>query len=292
MQVPWEEKHILYGNQRYGYGVYKKNQVNIGNPFAVKPPADKTPPIPPEGEGEASEFVPVDVLEAARKEALMLVREAEMEAERLMNAAKDAGESDALELARVARETGYAEGESQAQQQYAALLAEAEETLESARREAVRVLETLEAGVLQLVLEIARKVVGMELSANPDTILGIIRTTMADLTPLDQMLVKVSADDYPHVSANLERLHASLPFLCELDIRKDASLKKGACLVETGRGTADGSAEERLRQIEGACRALLNGLPETPVETTESNAGGNLEENGREQREAGEDDVG
>lgn len=259
----------MYGNPRYGYGVYKKNQVSIGNPFAVAPPADaaapaRTPAEQGEGTNDAG-FVPVDVLEKARRDAALVLREAELEAERMMAAARDQIVTEAEDAQRRAREAGYADGERQAQQQYAALLQEAEETLETARGEYRDTLAALEADMVALVLDIARKAVGREIREQPEAILAVIRSTLADITPTERVTVRVCADDYARVMEGLDALKQSLPFLCDLDIRQDASLARGACLIDTGRGTVDGSVDLRLRQMEDAIRALLGGLPETPV---------------------------
>jgi flagellar assembly protein FliH len=254
----------LYGNSRFGYGVYKKNQVSVGNPFAVVPPADKRPLEDLQADREDA-FVPVDSLEKARREAVMIVREAELEADRLLERARDTIVIEAEDAQRRARESGYREGERQAQQQYQALMTEAEQTLEAARAEYRQSLSAMESDMVELVLEIARKAVGEQLTVKPDTILSIIRSTLADITPTDRAVVKVSSQDYDGVMAHLDRLTASLGFMCELDVRRDASLSQGACTIDTGRGTVDGSVDTRLRQIEDAVRALLIGRPEMPV---------------------------
>lgn len=259
----------MYGNPRYGYGVYKKNQVNIGNPFTVQPPADMAAPArsPSEREEGAADdgFVPIDVLEKARRDAALVLREAELEAERMLAAARDQIISEAEDAQRRAREAGYAEGERQAQQQYAAILKEAEDTLEAAQGEYRDTLAALEADMVGLVLDIARKAVGREIREQPEAILAVIRSTLADITPTERVTIRVGSDDYAHVLEGLDALKQSLPFLCDLDIRQDASLSRGACLIDTGRGTVDGSVDLRLRQMEDAIRALLGGLPETPV---------------------------
>ncbi len=255
----------MYNNPGYGYGVYKKSQVNIGTPFAVQPPVEtRTPPAPEEREGEASEFVSVDQIEKARREAEMILREARFEAERLMEEARAGIAAEAEESGRLARENGYAEGERQAQRQYAALVREAEETLESARTSYQETLAGMESDMVSLILEIAKKVIGTEIATQPESILGIIRTTMADVTPAEKAVVKVSPEDYAYVCEHLERLTSSLGNLCELDIRRDGTLQKGACLVDTGYGTADGSAQTRTAQIVDALNALLGGRSETP----------------------------
>ena len=255
----------MYGNQRSGYGVYKKNQVNLGNPFAVQPSADKRSPREFDTSAEDDSFVPVDTLEKARREAAMIVREAELESERMLREAREKIITEAEDAQRRAREAGYSEGELQAQRQYGALLSEAEQTLLVARAEYRETMAAMEADMVDLVLEIARKAVGERIETSPDTILSIIRSTLADVTPTEHAVIKVSVWDHAYVLEHMDKLVSSLPFLCDLDVRKDASLPKGGCIIDTGRGTVDGGAESRMRQIEDSMRALLIGRPETPV---------------------------
>ena len=255
----------MYGNQRSGYGVYKKSQVNLGNPFAVQPSVEKRPHREFDASADDDSFVPVDALEKARREAAMIVREAELESDRMLAEARDKIVTEAEDAQRRARETGYAEGERQAQRQYQALIAEAEQTLHVARTEYRETMAAMEADMVDLVLDIAKKAVGERIETNPDTILSVIRTTLADITPAEHVIVKISTLDYPYAMEHMDKLIASLPFLCELDVRRDASLPKGGCIIDTGRGTVDGGVDSRMRQIEDSMRALLIGRPETPV---------------------------
>ncbi len=252
-------------NSKYGYGVYKKSQVNMGNPFTVQPPVPETPLTSLGKDREASDFVPMDTLERTRQEALLMLREAEMEAERLMSEAKEMARQDADSLRKKAREEGYLAGEKQAQEQYATLIAEAEETLTEANEAKQETISGLESQLVALVIDIAKKMVGKALKEQPETILSIIRSTLADVTPTDQAVVKISTADYDYVMSHMDDLTASLDFLCDLDIRKDNSLLQGACVVVTSYGTANGGVDVRLKQVEDAFAALLLGRPETPV---------------------------
>lgn len=270
------EARLLYGNPRYGYGVYKKNQVNVGNPFAVLPPAEKSPPqgaSSPEPAEEAQTFIPIDLIEKARRDAAMIVREAELEAERMMVDARERILEEAEGIARQSRTEGYAEGERQARAQYEGIIAEAEDTLAAAHAEYSQTLSGLESDMVHLVLDIARKAIGTELSTQPDAILSVIRSTLADVTPTEHVIVKISPQDYDHVVENRDRLASTLGFLCELDIRRDASLSRGACVLDTGRGTVDGSVDSRFHQMEEAILALLGGMPETPVTGVDTEEG-------------------
>lgn len=257
----------MYGEQKHGYGVYKKHQVSIGNPFAVQPPTEKSTVSKPTANGleEDGGFVPVDVLEKARRDAMRIIKEAEKEASRLLEEARDTMLAEAGEIARKAREEGYKEGEHQAQKQYEYVIAEAENLQEMARTEYRNTMSRLEGDIIELVLDVARKAVGHAVLTDPDSILAIIRTTLDDVTPTGNVTIKVSAEDYEHVQINRERLAASLSFLCDLSIKRDSSLRRGSCIVETGRGTVDGSADTRLKQIEDAFHAMLLGRPNTPI---------------------------
>ena len=60
---------------------------------------------------------------------------------------------------------------------------------------------------------------------------------------LDSILLRVSADDYDFVMENSERIKNMAGDIGELEIRKDQTLTKGSCIVDTGYGMVDGGLE-------------------------------------------------
>jgi len=252
-------------NSGYGYGIYKRNQVNIGNPYKPEKRVSKpsvveaifdevaAKKIDPEKELEIGQ----DIIHKAKEDAALIKREAELEAERIIEEAKRNAERLASEAKIKAEEEGYRYGEEQAQLHYNDIIAEAEEFREKSRKAYEDTLSSLEHDIIDLVLDIAARVVGDEIRNNREAIMGVVRETILSCCNRENIVLKVSAEDYEYVAANEDTLRMSIKGLNELEIKKDASLKKGSCVIETEYGSIDGSCDIRLESIRKAFFELL-----------------------------------
>ena len=87
--------------------------------------------------------------------------------------------------------------------------------------------------------------------------MGVVRETILSCCNRENIVIKVSAEDYDYITANEDVLRTSIKGLNELEIKKDASLEKGSCVIETEYGSVDGSADIRLQRIRKAFFELL-----------------------------------
>lgn len=252
-------------NNSYGYGVYKRNQVNIGNPYKQERREPKPSIVEdifnevaatkadPEKELEISQ----DIIHKAKEKAALIKREAELEAERVIEEAQRNAELLIADAQQKAKEEGYRHGEELAQQHYNDLLSEAMEFKEQSKKAYEDTLSSLEHDILDLVLSIAAKVVGDEIRNNEETILGVVRETITSCSNRENIVLKVSADDYEYVVSNEEALRMNIKGLNEIEIRKDGSLAKGSCVIDTEYGSVDGSCDLRLESIRKAFFELM-----------------------------------
>jgi flagellar assembly protein FliH len=100
----------------------------------------------------------------------------------------------------------------------------------------------------------------MELSNNRDTIVSLIRNSLLGSMLSGEITVRVSPDDYEYVQKNRERLLDGIGN-AELTIKKDSTLNKGGCIVETEYGTVDSSVETQLKAVEDIFKELLGKEP-------------------------------
>ena len=252
-------------NNSYGYGVYKRNQVNIGNPYKQERSEPKpsvvedifdevaSTKVDPEKELEISQ----DIIYKAKEKAALIRREAELEAERIEEEARQKAEHLIAETQQKAKEEGYRHGEELAQQHYNDLIAEAMEFKEQSKKAYEDTLSSLEHDIIELVLNIAVKVVGDEIRNNEEAIIGVVRETIISCSNRGNIILKVSADDYEYVAANEEALRMNIKGLNELEIRKDVSLAKGSCIIDTEYGSVDGSCDVRMESIRKAFFELM-----------------------------------
>ncbi|NLE23889.1 MAG: hypothetical protein GX625_00890 [Clostridiaceae bacterium] len=252
-------------NNSYGYGVYKRNQVNIGNPYKQERSEHKpsvvedifdevaSTKVDPEKELEISQ----DIIHKAKEKAALIRREAELEAERIEEEARKKAEHLLAEVQQKAKEEGYRHGEELAQQHYNDLIAEAMDFKEKSKQAYEDTLLSLEHDIIDLVLNIAVKVVGDEIRKNEEAIIGVVRETIVSCSNRENIILKVSAEDYEYVAANEEALRKNIKGLNEIEIRKDASLAKGSCMIDTEYGSVDGSCDVRIESIRKAFFELM-----------------------------------
>lgn len=245
--------------------IFKNNQVTYGRPFQVNIPlnikhivvldteaedADDDFELPPE---------PKDLLEKARQECELIIKEAGFEADRLLEQARLEAEKKAEGLLEEAWQKGYAEGMEAAFAQNEDILAEAEQIRQSAAQEHDSIMAGLEAEIVELVLGVARKAVAGELATNRDVILQLIGDALINCSNKNGAVLKVSPSDCDYLNENKEKLLAMAEGADELEIKKDSTLKTGDCIIETPLGSVDACVNTRLDKIEEAFREQLEG---------------------------------
>lgn len=244
-----------------GYGnVLKSYQINMGIPYQVKPKQKETVPEEKVTETPAAADKgpsPEAILENARKEAGKIIEEARLQAELIISSANEKVAARIEEEGQKAREEGYKYGESLARQHYQKLISEAEEIKQKAKEIHDNTISGLEGEIIELIIQIAKKVIGTELTQNSDVILGLIRNALSATSTTDKILICVSADDYDFVVENKQRVLEGIKGIRGIEIIKDNSLKKGECFIDTGLGTVDSSIEIQLEAVENTLRELL-----------------------------------
>jgi type III secretion system HrpE/YscL family protein len=153
-------------------------------------------------------------------------------------------EADALR--REAREAGTAEARR-------ALVA-AELAL---RAEAVRLRERAGDRLVRLAVTLAQQVLDHELSSDPAAILRLVRRAVAQVSWAPRARVRLHPEEARRLEQAYPRLSATAAGGAELEIRADASLSPGDCLVETESGEVDGSVRARLADLEQALARSL-----------------------------------
>lgn len=253
--------------------IFKNNQIIYGNPFHVKQPVNMPNIRVAKGAEDADdgfergetdsvreetgEIRTEDIIAKAREDAEMILRESEYEAARILeNASREAAERvQAIE--EEAWQRGYAEGSEAAQRQYEMLLQEAENCCATAQVEHDRMLACMEAEMVSLVLEVAKKVIGQEMAVNQENLLYLVKQAIGKCSVRNGITLKVSKEDYPYLSENKDRLMSMVEGAGEIEIKQDFSLKAGACIVETPFGNVDAGVETKIRNIEEAFKSLL-----------------------------------
>lgn len=246
--------------------ILKYNQVTYGVPFQVNVPlnikrievldnaeisSDHEAENENGGAGSLSPD-PEELLEKAKEECALIIKSAEAEAEKLLEKAELEADRKAEALFEEARQSGYADGMEAARSQNEAILAETEQLRRSAAEEHDSILAGMEAEILELAVDIARKAVAGELETNKGVILQLVRDGLSCCSNKNGAVIKVSPEDYENLTDNDDRPSLVREGAEDLEIKRDGTLKRGDCIIETSLGSVDAGAGTRLARIEEA----------------------------------------
>jgi len=160
--------------------------------------------------------------------------------------------------AREAREAGYLEGQAAARVQAAAELQPVIERLAHGIQEIAglrpQIMREAAADLAGLSLGIARRILHRELSVDPAALEGLVGGALQKLPAQEICRIRIHPELEPGVRHALTREgRGGLPLIA------DATLERGAILLETARGKLDASLETQLAEIG---RGLADRLPE------------------------------
>lgn len=158
-------------------------------------------------------------------------------------------EAQIQQQVRLAFESGLREGEGAARQKLEAQVRELTEQLArtiaevaSSREEALRRAET---DIVQLSMEIARRIVHRELSVDPSALGGLIRAALEKLAGQQVNRVRIHPDQESVMRMCLEEIGRA-----DIEVLADPAQPRGGAVFESSRGSLDASVETQLREIE------------------------------------------
>lgn len=244
--------------------IFKNNQVTYGMPYQVRIPValqnlkqqEEKKEIPDE---KMITDNPESILEQANEEASLIIKEAAYEARRIIDDAYTEAKEKAAAMIEEAWQKGYAEGMEAAKKQYEEIIAEAEDIKGSAKIQHYEVISGLESEIVQLVLDISKKVIGDEITLNKPSMLTLIKQAIEKCSNKSNIVLKVANEDYLFIAENMDKLTDILGNIDGLDVRLDSSLEPGACILDTQFGSMDAGIQTKLAKIEEAFRELLEG---------------------------------
>lgn len=117
----------------------------------------------------------------------------------------------------------------------------------------LRYRQETEREVVQLSLEIARRILRRELTIDPEAILGLLRAGLESVSLREVLEVRVHTGHAEIVRTALQRMGAPVA----ISVVGDPHLEPGAVCVETRRGGFDASAETQIEEIQRGFADLM-----------------------------------
>jgi len=246
----------------------------------------KSPPAPlkTEEKGERLQEISPEV-EQAQAEAQMILKDAEESAQSMVDEAlrqaqeirrqaeaeiaawweQKQQEAEQLFAQREAeaREQGYAagfeEGKQVALEEERQTMDAARDILESAYRTKEAIIAEAEPFLVDLSLEIARKVIGEEMSADPENVLQLAKRALGRSRTGGQITLCVNHRFYPYVEEHRGQLLPLLDGQAELMIIPDYTVQDEGCVIRTPLGSVDARIDTQLEEIRQVLMEIARG---------------------------------
>lgn len=208
---------------------------------------------------EESKAIAKEIIGKARVEAESIVVNARQEAENVL----EDTHSHVKNVIDDAREEGYKKGfekgYSEGKEASDALIEEANNIKKDYLKEREIVLSSIEKDVIYMVMSLCEKIVNQKLDNDKEAIIPIILKGINSLNSKENLLIKVSAEDYDTVEMSKQRILATANLVEDIQVRVDSTLSKGGCIIEGSKGNIDTSIDLQIEEMKKLLNTLLNG---------------------------------
>ncbi|MDA8233846.1 MAG: FliH/SctL family protein [Clostridia bacterium] len=201
-----------------------------------------------------------DLLAKAGEQAEAILSEAKARAQEELAQAEEQRQAIEEAAYREGFQKGYQEGHQQgsaeAHAEVEGLKLEARRLVEEAQVEKERIIQSSEKEILELALEVARKVIHDEVKATPEVIGRVVKEALGQAADREEITIKVNSDDLDYVLFIQDSLVAGLSGIKKLKVVADPHVTRGGCVIETVCGNVDARIERQLAEIEEALKAI------------------------------------
>lgn len=194
---------------------------------------------------------------ASMRKAEGIISNANMEARKIIEAAKM--ESEAIKIS--AREEGYQQGYQQGlydgKSETEDLAHQALSIKEELEFERNNLVKTIENQVIDLIIQSVNKIINCELITNKEIIKNVVCTALDKISSGENIVICVSEQDFKSVEDNKYKIISQCDNLSNFDIKKDLSLEVGDCIIETNCGSINASVEKQLQKYESTISKII-----------------------------------
>lgn len=261
------------------YKIYKSVALE-SQPFIIESPYTsasicETEPMDCLEKEENSDFEEaIDPLAVYRVEGEAILKQAQIEAEQLLNQKKQELEQLTEQVRQDAQREGYQSGFDEGRQAgYESGLNQAKIEMEQSLLETTKKVQEMlalgsqecrtmmieaEQEMIDLALEIARKIVATEIKERPETILAIAREALAKVKDQDEVTIRVSPDDFDQMLQARHDLQHQVGRDKPILVAADEAMPQGSCCVDTSCGSVDAKIDSQYENIK---KVLMEVMP-------------------------------
>lgn len=125
-----------------------------------------------------------------------------------------------------------------------------EEIIRSAYLEKEKITSALEKDILNLSLDIAKKILKEETKLNKELVIQIAREAIKKVIGKDKAKIRVNPEDIEKIESHKAELMRLQEEIKNLDIEGDVNIEKGSLVVETSSGNVDARISTQIEEVE------------------------------------------
>lgn len=140
------------------------------------------------------------------------------------------------------------------------VLRQFEKAIQDAVNQRIELLEESRQKILELVIQISRKVTCDGLQIDPDATLTMIDGVINQLVDRSRLRIKVHPSHLPLLEQNMDRFLSNSTTIKDLRFEADPRVREGGCFIETPTGDIDARLESQLEVIEHVLRGSVEAV--------------------------------
>jgi flagellar assembly protein FliH len=141
---------------------------------------------------------------------------------------------------------GYDEGLNAGQEEARRVVANFENLIKDAIKQRDLLYNQARQKIIDLIIEISRKITFDTATANPEITSGIVSSVIEKLTDKSKIKVKISPDHLPTVEKQIDRFKGDSTTIKEITLEADPRVRNGGCIIETPGGDVDVRLETQM----------------------------------------------
>lgn len=185
-------------------------------------------------ETEELTATPDEFMQNVRDEAAQIIAQAEKDREMIEQAAREKAEQEVR-----------ATIETEITDRLMEIRAEFAETLEKVNALRDEISARVEKDVVELALEIAKKIIGREVVFDREIALTLVKVSLKKIHSRTLAEVHLHPDDFAYIQSQREKID----FRGALELIEDRTISLGGCLIHTETGDVDATIESQFAEI-------------------------------------------
>lgn len=129
--------------------------------------------------------------------------------------------------------------------------------INSANREAEKMITAAERQIIDVALAVARKLLAREIEENPAVVLPIVKNALEKVHDQEQIVIKVSVDDFELVTEAKSDLQIMAGCEQPPTVLADPTLTAGNCVIDTAYGSVDARIDMQFAAIQKALQEVM-----------------------------------